>query len=442
MKKISMPIQWHEGMLLAPQHMQQNDLRYEQLSSLYFNFSSNLKFGLINLVLEEIYLIEGTVRVLEIQGIMPDGTIFSYNSKDFPNYPLSVDLKKSSDDEKKFTVNVCLAEKGEFSSINGDLPRFLPLDAEEVRDENLNDNVVMIPRLLPKIFLYVGEKIPERCVGMPIIKIDLSGEGFQVTKYIHPKFSIKKNEEILNSCIYLTQKLRKKLAYLSDRSKNQIGTPMLQETNNLMKPIISVLTDFEANFNTDEISPKDLHAILARSLGMISHIRLDQMPPVMPSYNHYDIYSSISPYIELINRYVDGIDESFASFLFHQKDRLFYIKIHDDYIKNSAKIFIGFRTPKGSTEYQMQEWVNDAVICSDQFAEGVTLKRTTGASRKMIQDEDVVDLMPSRGVLVYEVEVNKNFIVAGQNLNIFNPADTIEKRPTEIVLYIKKISQV
>jgi type VI secretion system protein ImpJ len=65
-------------------------------------------------------------------------------------------------------------------------------------------------------------------------------------------------------------------------------------------------------------------------------------------------------------------------------------------------------------------------------------RRITGAPRKLVQDEELYELMPSRGVIIFEIAMDPEFIQADQNLNIFNPTDTHDKRPVEMMLYVKK----
>ena len=69
-------IQWHEGMLLAPHHFQNQDARIENL--LFFHLSHLCPFfwGVKHLVIDENMLGSGRVRVSRIEGTMPDGLVF------------------------------------------------------------------------------------------------------------------------------------------------------------------------------------------------------------------------------------------------------------------------------------------------------------------------------------------------------------------------------
>ncbi len=45
--------------------------------------------------------------------------------------------------------------------------------------------------------------------------------------------------------------------------------------------------------------------------------------------------------------------------------------------------------------------------------------------------------MPGRGVLIFKIDAQPQFISPRERLIIVNPADSNDKRPTEIVLYLK-----
>jgi hypothetical protein len=90
------------------------------------------------------------------------------------------------------------------------------------------------------------------------------------------------------------------------------------------------------------------------------------------------------------------------------------------------------------SEQHLEQWIMNAVVCCDFSIETIRIRRITGAGRSLVHDETVHNLMPSRGVLIFEIQPDIDFIKADQNLNIFNPTDTTDKRPVEMILYVKK----
>jgi hypothetical protein len=89
-------------------------------------------------------------------------------------------------------------------------------------------------------------------------------------------------------------------------------------------------------------------------------------------------------------------------------------------------------------ENQLDDWIRGSVICSDFALEDIQSKRVTGAVRDFARSDET-DIMPGRGVTLYKIKHDPQFISPDQRLNIFNPADNDIRRPVEIILYVRKV---
>ncbi len=90
---IAPQIQWHEGMLLSPHHFQQSDLRHHQVLIHHMSLVSEFHWGIRSFKLDPIVLPDGLIRITELEAIMPDGLIISYNIAQADIPPLEFDLK-------------------------------------------------------------------------------------------------------------------------------------------------------------------------------------------------------------------------------------------------------------------------------------------------------------------------------------------------------------
>ena len=73
-------IEWHEGMLLSPQHFQQFSARLDSLVAWQSLASAPFAWGVRKLEFDQGLLSSGLVRVLELEAIMPDGTVLQYSA--------------------------------------------------------------------------------------------------------------------------------------------------------------------------------------------------------------------------------------------------------------------------------------------------------------------------------------------------------------------------
>ena len=66
-------IQWHEGMLLSPQHFQHESARVDALIAWQALATNPYAWGIRRLELDEGLLATGLLRVLRLDAVMPDG---------------------------------------------------------------------------------------------------------------------------------------------------------------------------------------------------------------------------------------------------------------------------------------------------------------------------------------------------------------------------------
>src|SRR4029077_7151583 len=162
-------IQWHEGMLLAPQHFQQQGLRHEELLAYHLRLLAPFQWGVTHFRHDPVLLVNGMYRVTELEGIMPDGLVVYHGAEG--SQPLDIDLTPLGDEMKQrpVTLNLVVAARklGE-PPIKGDLPRYLSIEGQPIVDENTGESELRIPRLRPRLSLLAGDTTPKKYVGFPL----------------------------------------------------------------------------------------------------------------------------------------------------------------------------------------------------------------------------------------------------------------------------------
>ena len=96
------PIQWHEGMLLLPQHFQQADQRMQDLLHFHMASISPFHWGVKGYKVDPVLLINGILRFNELEAVLPDGLVFSHAKSDEGSLEVSLsDLKEELEKRKK-----------------------------------------------------------------------------------------------------------------------------------------------------------------------------------------------------------------------------------------------------------------------------------------------------------------------------------------------------
>lgn len=434
-------INWHEGMLLSQHHFQQNDLRNFRVLASQLKLLSSNHFGVRHLRTDTVALSEGMYRIREIEAVFPDGLIFSYFPSKSALKPLEINLNAVMENgQNECTVYLVIAESSDdVSPILGSPARYYSIDGDLVSDDNFKENEVRIPRLFPNAFLYVGDNIPELCIGFPLCKIIRLDGVFQVKNWTPPCFFIERHFPLWERCEKLAISIREKAVYLSEKMKYSASESTAFDSRRILEQIITIIPGFEALVYSNEIRPYELYQELSRVLGAVSVLIPTDIIPVVQPYNHNDIDSCLYKVINLIEHYTSSIERGFAVSSFKRKERFFYryMSIEDIEGASSGKIYVGIRADNTSIS-NVELWMNEAIIVSDFALEKVRNKRIKGCKRKILSQDMVAKILPGVGVVLFEIEKDPNFIKAEENLHIFNPGNKSNVQPSEIMLYIPR----
>lgn len=430
-------IQWHEGMLLAPHHFQQLDLRNEQAMSYHTGLLSPFHWGIVQYEIDHVLLPSGILRLVSCEAVMPDGLVVHYNLEQYPTVELDLTPYKAFLSEENWKVYLGISEfLPGISGVGGEVPRYYSWEGEDVKDENVVDNVIRIPRLLPRLHLLLSQKPPSRFLSFPFLKVGLKEEAYITLPYLPPSFLIDPTSPIGEHCSNLARLIREKIAYLNQRWKNQVGSVLLSETADILRPLLQVLPILEGIIRSHALHPYTFYQHLCMIAGCLSVLRLDQLPPSYPVYDHEDILGSLMPLLEHVENTLNSVEQSYVALPFRREGRFFFLSLTNESLKMDS-LFIGVRGSGSMTDAELEGWMQGAVIASDSRLESVKTIRVTGAKRSITKAGEIENLLPGRGCAIFRVENNSAYIVAGENLNIFNMGDSDEKRPVDVVFYIK-----
>jgi type VI secretion system protein ImpJ len=438
-------IHWQDGMLLAPQHFQQLVLRAEALVHYHAAAIQPYHWGVRRTVaFDQMLLSNGTLRVTELEAVMPDGLVVHHVPG--PGDELQLDLTPFAEAARGNPVTVHLAVAARRASrapSDAELARYDLAEVEAIADENAHDSEVSIARLKPRLLLMAvraGEpKPPGKYVSFPIARVVYRDEVFVPADFAPPMLGVELRSPIGKLCAELARRLREKAVFLADQVGGAVTPQTLaatQEMRATLRCIVSGLPGLEALLNSERAHPFALYLALMQVTGEMAAIGGGVVPPQFDPYDHDDPRASFAGPLQFLQKSLDRVEEAYQPVPFTAERDRFSLVMEQAWLQ--PKLVIGVRGATGAPEAATVAWVEEALIGVGSGLMQLFEARVRGAERRRIAADGEYELLPRRGVLLYEVTLEPSSLAAGAALEIWNPA-TAESgaRPAEILLYVR-----
>jgi type VI secretion system protein ImpJ len=440
-QEIPESIEWHEGMLLTPQHFHQTAQRHEMLVAYGLSCTPYL-WGVREMQFDASLLAGGVVSITALEALMPDGLVIALDEAG----DLRLDLKPFAEEMKLGPVPISVvvpARKAVPSQ--GDLERYVSRPAPVESDEESHGNGNGIPRLRPRLALLAGE-VPPKYVGIPLLRVRYENEIFTALPD-HPILKVPLRSTIGRLCSSTAQRIREKALYLSERARNPGADPegtLELENKRLIHSLVAGLPEFEAMLHTGTAHPFPLYLALCSLAGNLAGIGISQIPPIFPPYDHNRPRLSFEEVRSYLFQVIDeGISETWSTFRLLREGDLFRLPAKAGWADlipwgktpRRAPMVLALRGPSGSTEKDMLEWGSNCVIGTQNTVRSLVARRILGAPRRHV--EALEDLLPGRNTLLFEVEADPEVLSREEDLHIFDRR-LGAIHPGEVLLFVRK----
>lgn len=431
-------IQWHEGLLLTPQHFQQLSLRHEALLQYVASSIAPFNWGVRYVKIDPANLAAGTLRVLELEAVMPDGMVVSFGLR--RGEELQVDLTQYAEQLKQrpLTVHLAVAAREADVVTRGDIARYDSVEGEPVPDENTGESILRIPRLRPRLRLLVADAPPKKYVALPIARVYCRDETYTLTDFIPPALAVERQSPLGVICSWTARRLREKAMYLADQLRlpatgARVGVD--RETESLIRSLVASLPLLEAVLGTGASHPFIVYLALCSVAGQVSVMGRSLVPPAFAPYDHNDLRATFEPVLAYISRKVDeGVTATFTAYPFRYEEGVYSLLFEHAWA--GKRLALGVRAATGASEQEVVRWGYGCVIGSRSRMRSMRESRVLGARRELIERDE--DLVPPRGVVLFSLRADPEFVEPDEELQIFNAGEYgSSQRPQEIVLYVR-----
>ena len=408
------PINWSEGMVLMPEHLQQNDKRFDDMQQ--YRWIQNLphSWGVADMLYEQDDLNNAMFNLLKCSAIMPDGQIINIVDG------LSIDLKQKMSDLEKSPQKITLT-----------VPQTKPNNQNNsytIVNETINDDTedVIIMREKPNVQLVIGEA-PLYMISLPIAEVTAEGGIPKITDYMPPSI-ITRNEQILHTkCKDLEDKLSKKLtSFQKDLDK-------INNNSNIKKQFTVSPMVIRALFMRDLMQfssvlqefphPYEIFRALVNLTSTQASIQF-QIPVEILKYQHKDIMASCMPMIDFINSSLDLIHDDETDIPLSLDGEIFWIP-KGNYTKPIVL------HAEGDDLHQLRVWIENVAIASESQYIKICDTRTLGAYREVMGDRR--GLEGAINGLLFEIQIPSQVIKSNERIALINKSKS--KKPIRIVMH-------
>lgn len=423
-------VQWHEGMLLSPQHFQQADNNIQYLFSLFGASNSAFFYGVRNLEIDTACLSSGVIRVLKASGIFQDGYYFDFDA--VRDHSLERNLSEHflvSSVPIKIYLGIPARREKE-NELDGDMARYYSDETVNVPDRNTGDNLINIPILKPKLKLLLENEVDARYTSFPIFEAEKSTEaGIVSTNFLPPYITIDEHSEISRMCREIAQTIRNKVAYFSDR-KNNARTSVTEETMSSLRLLIQSVLPLEAIIKINGIQPFEVYKYLINSIAKIISINPTQMIPMVPVYDHNNLYATFHSLFEYAKNILDALKQQYHLVNFEQDGNVFKLQMKKEWLQKD-EISIGILKAPAATDDDLVNWIRGAQIASESMVSMLRDHRVLGAERRMMERGEYIT--QPNNMRIIAVKTRSAYIKPTEKLCLLNPSPII--LPEGVVLY-------
>ena len=431
-------IQWHEGMLLTPQHFQQEGARIDALLAWQSMATQPYGWGTRQLEIDEALLTTGLLRVLALDAILPNGVAVTFDAQQSHGLSLELDLAAWSDAMEQQELSVYLVI-GNTRSLRepGQPTMFRGIESPLVEDEISQALAADVPRMAINLSLAAGPVPSAAYTYLRLMTLRKDNEIVRRGMTLPAMLEVPAGAAVRQRAQLLAAHMRSKAVFLARQTA--MPSSRLEDRLNILEQkarlssLILNLPVLEAILRCPVVQPLPLYLALCAQLGPLATLRPGAVPILPPAYDHADTYSAFDLVLSALSDLVDEVSQEWKTCTFGFDGQVFALAMQPEWV--GARLVVGLR---GRPERELAQWMAGAVIGSRTVWTSLSDRRVLGASRVRIDDAPELGLRGSSGFTLFSVEVSDSFIVADQALLVSNANESSQaQRPQEVVLFIK-----
>ncbi|WP_323160239.1 type VI secretion system baseplate subunit TssK [Pseudomonas fluorescens] len=432
---------WHEGMQLLPQHFQLQGLRAEALGAHLAQACNPWFFGVSQMAFDPSAMSAGVVRVLSLQGTMPDGLPVNLQAGVGP--ALELDVGPSIDETDDATVTVYLAisplwRAGQLLPLKGRLQSVVGEALPDLTSGEFPESITVWrpnPRLCTQL-----NKADSIC--LPLLKVRKEGGGFLPLPYTPPTPVLLPESPLGRRIAGLCARAREKCLFLGGRLRQAQQSGNQDDALEIRRQLTALwsrLPEVEGSLNSRIAHPQALYVQLLGLAGAWSALDPLAGVPSFAPLDFFELHLGYEPLLEWLETTLELIRAGYRSIAFERSEHSFSIQLPDE--QPSQRLVIGLRMPNGASEQAAGEWLRGAIIASAPHIALLSRQRMSGLTHQAMSRNEQVAYSVGDDTRLFVVTAEGNWFDAQLPLVIAAPATRLTSSPWQVVLFVAQNSE-
>jgi len=432
---------WHEGMQLLPQHFQLQGLRAEALAAHVAAACNPWFWGVSQLEVDPSALGAGQVRLLQLQGTLPDGLPVNLQAGVGPTLELDITEAVNKTDDATVTVYLAISplwRAGQLLPLKGRLQSVVGEALPDLTSGEFPESITVWrpnPRLCTQL-----SKADSIC--LPLLRIRKEGGGFLRMPYTPPTPVLLPESALGRRVAGLCARAREKCLFLAGRLRQAQAAGNQDDALEIRRQMTALwarLPEVEGSLNTRVATPQALYGLLLGLAGAWSALDPLAGVPAFAPLDFLELQRGYEPLLDWLDTTLELVRAGYRSLAFERDEQVFSIQLPDD--QPSQRLVIGLRMPNGASEQAAADWLRGAIIASAPHVPLLSRQRMSGLPHQAMSRNEPVAYSVGDDTRLFVVAASGQWFDGQLPLHIVAPASTQASSPWQVVLFVAQVGE-
>jgi type VI secretion system protein ImpJ len=347
---------WSEGLLVSPQHFQQQDLYHERLLDERIAALAPYRWGVVVAELDAGALGAGQVRFTKFTGVMPDGLYAAFDAGDPECPPVrtldahfgptqrACDVYLAVPKEREGVPSVSIEEGAAATSATKAARARFRAGARSIHDLTGNAVEISMSFALRNAVVLFGDEARDDFETIKVAEIVRDSRGGLIINeaYIPPSLRIDSSPFLMAGVRRLLGLMVAKQRRLSGDRRQRDGASIAFDAGDITRFLqlsaingaIPVLTHAATN---GETSPVHLYLLLAQIAGQLASFSNDVDPAKLPVFSYTELRNTFEELIAVVTGLLHEIRETYIAVALETAQGVHVGKLEDDRMLRSSQ---------------------------------------------------------------------------------------------------------